>query len=70
MAMKVKAPVSVVISTRKRDEDFILRTRQRFGHLGTEMLVFENDGSESLAALYNRGLRDASNPVVLPLARP
>lgn len=63
--MKLKAPVSVVISTRKRDEDFIQRTRERFGHPGTEMLVFENNGSESLASLYNRGLAEALNPVVV-----
>ncbi len=63
--MKVKAPVSVVISTRKRDEEFIQRTKDRFGHPGTEMLVFENNGSESLASLYNRGLRESVNPVVV-----
>jgi len=63
--MQVKGPVSVVISTRKRDEEFIQRTKVRFGHPNTEMLVYENDGSSSLASLYNRGLKESTNPVAV-----
>lgn len=54
-----------MISTRKKDEDFLQRVRDRVGQPAAQLLVYENSGSEPLAAVYNRGLRDAENSVVV-----
>jgi hypothetical protein len=36
-----------------------------FSHPKTEILVYENDGSESLAKIYNDGLKDAQNDIIV-----
>lgn len=57
--------VSVVISTRKRDDIFVKRTKKCFGGSRSEMLVYENDGTSSLASIYNRGLNESNHPIVV-----
>jgi hypothetical protein len=51
-------PVSVVISTRKIDEDYVKLVKKSFSHPKTEILIYENNGEFSLAQLYNKGLDD------------
>lgn len=58
-------PVSVVISTRKRDESFVQRTKKHFGGSRSEMLVYENDGTQSLASIYNHGLNESTHQIVV-----
>jgi hypothetical protein len=52
-------PVSVVISTRKIDDEYLKHVSKMFSHPKTEILVYENEGEYSLPQLYNVGLRDS-----------
>jgi hypothetical protein len=56
---------SVVISTRKRDDDYIKHVTERFNHPDTEILVYENNGEYSLPQLYNKGLDESKNDLVV-----
>jgi hypothetical protein len=58
-------PVSVVISTRKIDEGFVDRTKKRFSHPKTQILIYENNGEFSLPQLYNKGLSESINDIVV-----
>ena len=57
--------VSVVIATRKIDENYLKHVEKMFSHPKTEILIYENDGSESLTQLYNIGLKDSKNDIVV-----
>lgn len=57
--------VSVVISTRKIDDEYLDHVEKMFSHPNTEILIYENDGEFSLTEIYNRGLNDAKNDVVV-----
>lgn len=57
--------VSVVIPTRKIEEDYVKHVKKMFSHPGTEILFYENDGSKSLTELYNRGLQESKNDIVV-----
>lgn len=58
-------PVSVVISTRKIDEDYVKLVKKSFSHPKTEILIYENNGEFSLAQLYNKGLDESTNNIVV-----
>lgn len=62
---KYNIPVSVVISTRKIDDVFLKHVEKMFSHPKTEILVYENEGEYSLSQLYNVGLRDSKNDIVV-----
>ena len=62
---KYNIPVSVVISTRKIDDVFLKHVEKMFSHPKTEILVYENDGVDSLPKIYNIGLNDSSNDIVV-----
>jgi len=62
---KYNIPVSVVISTRKIDDVFLKHVEKMFSHPKTEILVYENEGEYSLPQLYNVGLRDSKNDIVV-----
>jgi hypothetical protein len=62
---KSNQPLSVVISTRKIDEEYLKHVEKMFSHPKTEIIIYENDGSESLPAIYNKGLKDSSNDIVV-----
>jgi glycosyltransferase involved in cell wall biosynthesis len=57
--------VSVVISTRKIDDEYLKHVEKMFSHPQTEILIYENDNEFSLTKIYNRGLNDAKNDVVV-----
>lgn len=62
---KNNGPISVVIATRKINDEYITHVEKMFSHPKTEILVYENDGSESLAKIYNDGLKDSKNDIVV-----
>jgi hypothetical protein len=57
--------ISVVISTRKIDDEYLNHVEKMFSHPNTEILIYENDGSQSLTEIYNIGLRDSKNDIVV-----
>jgi glycosyltransferase involved in cell wall biosynthesis len=62
---KNNIPVSVVISTREIDDEYLKHVEKMFSHPKTEILIYENDGSLSLTQVYNKGLEDSKNDVVV-----
>lgn len=62
---KSNNPVSVVISTRKIDDVYVKHVEKMFSHPKTEILFYENEGEYSLTQLYNVGLRDSVNDIVV-----
>ena len=57
--------VSVVISTRKIDDGYLNHVEKMFSHPKTEILIYENDGEYSLTQIYNKGLNDSKNDIVV-----
>jgi hypothetical protein len=62
---KNNLPVSVVISTRKIDDEYLKHVEKMFSHPKTQILIYENDGVESLTQIYNIGLKDSVNDIVV-----
>jgi len=62
---KNKESVSVVISTRKIDESYREHVRKMFSQPDTEILMYENDGEMSLTQVYNKGLKESVNDIVI-----
>lgn len=57
--------VSVVISTRKIDETYVNHVKKMFSHPKTQILIYENDGDKSLTQIYNIGLKESVNDIVV-----
>ena len=57
--------VSVVISTRKIDPFYYEHVKRMFSHPNTEILFYENDGVNSLTEIYNKGLKESKNDIVV-----
>jgi hypothetical protein len=57
--------VSVVISTRKIDDEYLKHVEKMFSHPNTEILMYENDGEMSLTQVYNKGLKESVNDIVV-----
>ncbi len=62
---KNNEPISVVISTRKIDDEYLKHVEKMFSHPKTEILIYENDGVNSLPEIYNIGLNDSKYDVVV-----
>lgn len=62
---KNNEPISVVISTRKIDDEYLKHVEKMFSHPKTEILIYENDGVNSLPEIYNIGLNDSKYHVVV-----
>jgi hypothetical protein len=62
---KINEVVSVVISTKKIDEGYLNHVEKMFSHPKTEILIYENDGVSSLTEIYNLGLEDSKNDIVV-----
>lgn len=62
---KNKKSVSVVISTRKIDDDYVKHVERMFSQPDTEINIYENDGLSSLTEIYNKGLEDSKNDIVV-----
>ena len=57
--------VSVVISTRKIDSTYYDHVKRMFSHPKTEILIYENNGEMSLTQVYNKGLKESVNDIVV-----
>ena len=57
---KNNLPLSVVISTRKIDDEYLKHVSKMFSHPKTQILIYENDGISSLPQVYNDGLKDST----------
>jgi glycosyltransferase involved in cell wall biosynthesis len=57
--------ISVVVSTRKRDEKFVDGLKKLLSHPKSEVIVYENDNKYSLAEIYNKGLKESKNDIVV-----
>jgi len=57
--------VTVVISTRKRDEEYYKHVKKMFSHPKTQILMYENEGTMSLPEVYNKGLEESENDIVV-----
>jgi len=57
--------VSVVISTRKINSTYYNHVKKMFSHPNTEILMYENDGEMSLTQIYNKGLKESVNDIVV-----
>jgi hypothetical protein len=62
---KNNEPISVVISTRKIDDGYLKHVEKMFSHPKTEILIYENDGVNSLPEIYNIGLNESKNDIVV-----
>jgi hypothetical protein len=62
---KSKESVSVVVSTRKIDEGYREHIRKMFSQPDTEILMYENNGEMSLTQVYNKGLKESVNDIVV-----
>jgi hypothetical protein len=62
---KNNTPVSVVISTREIDDNYLSHVEKMFSHPKTEILIYENDGVNSLTEIYNIGLKESKNEIVV-----
>ncbi len=62
---KNNQPISVVISTRQIDDNYLKHVSKMFSHPKTEIIVYENNGEESLPKLYNKGLEESTNDIVV-----
>jgi hypothetical protein len=62
---KINEPVSVVISTKKIDDNYLKHVEKMFSHPKTEVNIYENDGVSSLTEIYNIGLKESKNEIVV-----
>lgn len=62
---KTNQPVSVVIPTREIDENYLKHVSKMFSHPKTEIIVYENNGEKSLPQIYNQGLNESTNDIVV-----
>ena len=62
---KINKPISIVISTRKIDDEYLKHVEKMFSHPKTQILIYENDGVDSLPQIYNTGLKDSEHEIVV-----
>ena len=62
---KYNKPISVVISTRKINDDYINHVEKMFSHPKTEVNIYENDGISTLPEIYNIGLQESKNDIIV-----
>lgn len=63
--MNKENSISVVISTRKLDESYNKHVLSSFNSKTCELLVYENNKQYSLSELYNKGLDESKNDIVV-----
>jgi len=51
--------ISILVSTRKEDENFKLMLLKSVGLRDAQLLIYENNGEKSLTEIYNQGLKDS-----------
>ena len=60
-----KESLTVVFSTRLDNPDFVNHLKQTCGIEDIEILQYINNGEYSLTQIYNRGLKEAKNPIIV-----
>lgn len=63
--MSKKDSISIIIPTRKKDLGYTSHIEKSFNNKDNEIIVYENDGEFSLSQLYNRGLNESTNDIVV-----
>lgn len=63
--MSKKDSISIVIPTRKKDLGYISHVEKSFNNKNNQIIVYENNGEFSLSQLYNRGLEESVNDIVV-----
>lgn len=59
------SPLSVVISTIKTENVSVKHLKEKFAHPKTEYLIYENNNQYSLSEIYNKGLSESKNDIVI-----
>jgi len=57
--------VSIVVSTRKIEQNYVNHIKDFFSHPRIELLFYENNGEYSLTEIYNKGLNESTNNIVV-----
>jgi glycosyltransferase involved in cell wall biosynthesis len=57
--------ISIVMSTTQKDENYIQRAIKTSGLKDVEFLCYENNNEFSLTEIYNRGLKESKNDIVV-----
>lgn len=57
--------ITIVCSTRKIDESYVTHVKKFFSHPKNQYIFIENDGSKSLTQVYNEGLDQSINEIVV-----
>lgn len=57
--------ISVIVSTRSVDEIFVEMVKKTSGIKDIEVLIYENNNETSLTKLYNKGLNESKNDIVV-----
>lgn len=63
--MAKKEPISIVIPTRKIDEAYRNHIANAFNNNDNQIIFYENNGEHSLSGLYNKGLDESTNEIVV-----
>lgn len=62
---KIKENITIVISTRQKDNIYINHIKEKFNNNNNQIIVYENDNQFSLTELYNKGLEESINNIVV-----
>lgn len=57
--------ITIVTSTRKRDESYVHHVNTQFNNNDNQLLIYENENQFSLSELYNKGLDESTNDIVV-----
>jgi len=57
--------ITVVCSTRKIDDTYVNHIKKFFSHPKNQYIFIENDGTKSLTQVYNEGLDQSDNDIVV-----
>lgn len=62
---KTKENISIVVSTRQIDNSYVKHIEDRFNNKDNQILIYQNDNQYSLTELYNKGLDESINDIVV-----
>lgn len=62
---KNKENITIVLSTRKVDNSYLKHISDKFNNKGNQIIYYENDNQFSLSELYNKGLSESVNDIVV-----
>ena len=57
--------ISIVVSTRKINENFNQMLLKSVGIKDIQLLIYENNGEYSLTEIYNKGLKESVNDTIV-----